>query len=88
MILKLASESTLFNTRKMIDIENLTKELSFHIILLFVIGILTPIFTYFGLRRELKVLEQILAILTVFIMIEVIIYLLPFLVIGLKQTFS
>ena len=58
-----------------------------HIIIVVIIAILTPLFTYFGLKRELKIIEQIVAILLLFLTIELLIYLLPFMINSLKSIF-
>lgn len=58
-----------------------------HLIIVVIIAILTPLFTYFGLRRELKIIEQIAAILLLFLTIELLIYLLPFMIDSLRSIF-
>ncbi len=55
-----------------------------HLIIVLIIAILTPLFTYVGLRKELKIIEQVIAILLVFLTVELIIYLLPFIVKSIR----
>ena len=58
-----------------------------HIVIAVVIAFITPLFTYLGLRRELKIIEQIVAIILVFLTVELIIYLLPFIIDSLRSIF-
>jgi len=58
-----------------------------HLIIVVIIVILTPLITYFGLRRELKIIEQIVAISLLFLTIELLIYLFPFIIDSLRSIF-
>lgn len=58
-----------------------------HLVIVVIIAILTPLFTYFGLKRELKIIEQIIAILLVFLTVELLVYLLPFMINSLRSIF-
>ena len=58
-----------------------------HSILVVIIAILTPLFYHFGLKKELKIIEQIIAIILVFLTIELLIYLAPFIIGSIKSLF-
>lgn len=67
--------------------ESVINGYSEHLVIIVVIAILTPLFTYFGLRKELKIIEQIVAVLLVFLTVELLIYLLPFMIESLRSVF-
>jgi hypothetical protein len=64
---------------------SIIKGYSDHIVLAVVIIVITPLFTYLGLKKELKIFEQILAILLVFLTFELLIYLAPFIINSIKS---
>ena len=68
-------------------VESITKGYSGHIVLLLIIALVTPLFYSLGLRRELRIIEQILAISLIFISIEVFIFLMPFIIGSIKSLF-
>ena len=58
-----------------------------HLMIVVVLATLTPLLTRFGLGRELKVVEQIIAIFLLFLTIELLIYLLPFIISSFMSVF-
>lgn len=58
-----------------------------HLVIVLIIAVLTPLFTAFGLRRELKLIEQIAVILLIFLTVELFIYLVPFIINSFKSIF-
>ena len=57
----------------------LTNGISRHIILLVFIAIFIPISTIWGFRKELRLIEQVIAISVIFLLVEFAIFLLPYL---------
>ena len=68
-------------------LESVTMGYVEHLIIILAIAIITPLFTYFGLRKELKIIEQLIAILLVFLTIELLFYLFPFIINNLGSIF-
>ncbi len=63
---------------------HITNEITFHIVLIVIIAIATPLFTIFGLKKEIKLAEQVLAILVVFIVVKVIIFAIPYIILPFR----
>ena len=66
---------------------SLSNEAIRHIAILVLIAFAIPVFTYFGLRKELRFVEQFLAVVTCFLVLEVFIFVMPFLLMSLKSLF-
>lgn len=63
---------------------HLINEAAFHIYLIVIVAIVIPLFTYFGLKKEIKLIEQFLAIFGVVFFIELMIFLIPYLISPFK----
>lgn len=62
---------------------SLTEKIAFHIKLEIFLAIIVPIAIYLGFRNEIKTAKQILAFTVCVLMIEVIIFCLPYFFMGL-----